>query len=250
MAQHTPRVHVCFGTPDPHRHELNKLAERGKSVKWTINKAALPGDQVIFYLIRPVSSFVASAVVASKPTFRDKYWENHYLAKIDNVQLFPRGVHLREAQKQFPEWGFLRQPRRSIQVPEDIADAFMRYFDKLEEEAPVVAEESDIEGLKYEITHFARKRSRALRNKVLKKAKGVCSVCQRDFSQLLDGSGVRVLQVHHRKQLSTRRVPSVTKESDLAVVCANCHLLLHMDHGKTLKVERLRNMLQDGGYTG
>ena len=245
MAQHTPRVHVCFGTPDLHLPELRKLAERGKSEKWTINKAALPGDRVVFYLIRPISSFVASAMVASKPIFRDQHWVNQYLAKIEDVQLFPRGVHLGEAQKQFPEWGFLRQPRRSTQVPEDMAQAFIQYFDALEEEIPAVAEESDVEGLKYEVTHFARKRSRALRNTALIKAKGVCSVCQRDFSLLLNGRGVRVLQVHHRKQLSTGKVPSVTKESDLVVVCANCHLLLHMDHGKALKVERLRKMLQD-----
>ena len=57
------------------------------------------------------------------------------------------------------------------------------------------------------------------------------------------------MQVHHRKQLSSRDTPTVTKVSDLAVVCANCHLLLHLDQEKALGVEELREMLRvDGSF--
>jgi predicted HNH restriction endonuclease len=65
---------------------------------------------------------------------------------------------------------------------------------------------------------------------------------------VLDGRGVRVLQVHHRKQLSAREAPSITKLGDLAVVCANCHLLLHLDPKNALKVEKLREMLEADGF--
>jgi hypothetical protein len=55
---------------------------------------------------------------------------------------------------------------------------------------------------------------------------------------------VRVLQVHHRQQLAARDVPVVTKGSDLAVVCANCHLLLHLNPEKALSVKELQEMLR------
>lgn len=106
------------------------------------------------------------------------------------------------------------------------------------------ATESDIEGTKTEVLCLSRKRSRTLRDLAFKKAGGVCCVCDRDFSKLLDGRGVRVLQVHHRKQLSARVAPSVTMVADLAVVCANCHMLLHLDSEQALDVDELRSMLQ------
>jgi predicted HNH restriction endonuclease len=65
---------------------------------------------------------------------------------------------------------------------------------------------------------------------------------------LLDGRGVRVLQAHHRAQLSSRDAPSLTKVSDLAVVCANCHLLLHLDPRRALSVEQLHEMLKIDGF--
>jgi hypothetical protein len=107
------------------------------------------------------------------------------------------------------------------------------------------AEPEDIEGTKTEALRFSTKRSRRLRNLAFKSAKGICCVCERNFSKLLAGRGLRVLQVHHRDQLSARNCPSVTKVSDLAVVCANCHLLLHYDPKKAMSVEKLKSMFQE-----
>lgn len=110
--------------------------------------------------------------------------------------------------------------------------------------ASCFADESDIEGLKTEVRQFKPTRSRKLRDKAFQSAHAVCCVCRRDFSKLLGGRGVRVLQVHHRLQLSSRETPMITRLADLAVVCANCHLLLHLDPKNALSVERLRKMLQ------
>jgi hypothetical protein len=107
---------------------------------------------------------------------------------------------------------------------------------------------SDIEGLRTELLVTKATRSRRLRDAAFSSADGTCAVCRRDFKKLLDGRGQRVLQVHHTKQLSARAAPSVTKVSDLVVVCANCHLLLHLDVHKTMSVERLREFLKGAGY--
>jgi predicted HNH restriction endonuclease len=158
--------------------------------------------------------------------------------------MLPRYVPLSEAQRHFPEWGFLRQPHRSTDVPSALAIDFLSF---LQADGPATirfAEESDIEGTKTEIVRITGKRSRRLRNLAFQTARGVCSVCERDFSKVLNGRGVRVLQVHHRQQLAARDVPVVTKESDLAVVCANCHLLLHFNPEKALSVEELQEMLR------
>ncbi len=105
------------------------------------------------------------------------------------------------------------------------------------------AEASDIEGTVTETRVLVPKRSRRLRNLVFRAAKGICGVCDRDFSKVLSGRGTRVLQVHHRKQLSASEMPVRTTARDLVVVCANCHLLLHLDPLTALSVEQLRELL-------
>lgn len=106
------------------------------------------------------------------------------------------------------------------------------------------AAESDIEGTKTEARYLKTARSRRLRDAAFNKARGVCCVCRRDYSKVLGGRGVRVLEVHHREQLSSREVPSLTRLGDLAVVCANCHLLIHLDPKNALAVEKLQEMLE------
>ena len=99
------------------------------------------------------------------------------------------------------------------------------------------------EGLTREVTMLSRQRSGALRDAAMAKSQGICEACRVDFSKLLNGLGVRALQVHHRNQLSLELVPVLTNVNDLAVVCANCHSLLHSDSQRAMPVEALQRLL-------
>ena len=103
--------------------------------------------------------------------------------------------------------------------------------------------EGALEGEPVEGTAYRRKRDRRLRNQAMSFARGICAVCKVDYNTVLDGKGIRVLQVHHTKQLGYRDKPKLTKSEDLVVVCANCHLLIHLDPKKALSVDRLRQLL-------
>jgi predicted HNH restriction endonuclease len=132
-------------------------------------------------------------------------------------------------------------------IPGDIVEEFLDFLRVGGSSVPRFAEASDIEGTKTEVVRLTSKRSRRLRDLAFKAAAGICSVCGRDFSKVLGGRGVRVLQVHHPDQVSSRVLPSITKVDDLIVVCANCHLLLHLDSGKSLTVGQLQEMLRAVG---
>lgn len=101
-----------------------------------------------------------------------------------------------------------------------------------------------VEGLAREVTYLSYGRNAALRQAALFRARGVCEACLVNFAGLMGGLGARVLQVHHREQLALRDAPSVTKVEDLAVVCANCHALIHSDQEFALSVERVRELWQ------
>jgi 5-methylcytosine-specific restriction protein A len=133
-----------------------------------------------------------------------------------------------------------------VRIPDDVAvqleDEWTDFLGNERQLIPV-AEPSAIEGLLTETVRYVRGRSRQLRDLALRNSGGVCCICDIDYRRILDGKGVRVLQVHHRKQLAAMDSPRVTALSDLAVVCANCHMLIHMNPKQALSIEDLRQML-------
>ena len=102
--------------------------------------------------------------------------------------------------------------------------------------------EGIIEGIERETKIISRSRNARLRRAALKRSNGLCEACGTDFSTLFGGIGLRTLQVHHRQQLALRTVPTVTSPDDLAVVCANCHAMIHADPKAALEVELLRGL--------
>jgi len=80
--------------------------------------------------------------------------------------------------------------------------------------------------------HFARERS----VKLVKKAKAAfksrhgriyCEVCKFDFSESYGEVGVDFIEAHHVIPVSQLKPGSKTKLSDIAMVCSNCHRMLH-----------------------
>lgn len=57
----------------------------------------------------------------------------------------------------------------------------------------------------------------------------VCEVpkCGFDFAKVYGELGQGYAQVHHKKPLSDRTSASETKLADLAIICANCHAMVH-----------------------
>lgn len=93
-----------------------------------------------------------------------------------------------------------------------------------------------------------RKREQKLRDAKLKQAREkcrgrlICEVprCGFDFEATYGELGRDYAQVHHLKPLGDRTTPSETKLSDLAVVCANCHAMIH----RSGKCRSLENLIQ------
>lgn len=97
-----------------------------------------------------------------------------------------------------------------------------------------------LEGIAKEYTTISRSRSTGLREAALSRSSGVCEACGVDFSSLFGGLGVRVLQVHHKNQLAHATDEVLTTLKDLAVVCANCHSIVHAVRERPMPVEELQ----------
>jgi hypothetical protein len=118
MADRTVAAHVCFGDLEPQMAMLEELAATQAMDWWTINRHARAGDIALFYLMRPVCSFVAWGVVASEAVRQTQgKWKGHWVANVSQVRMLARPVSLVELRQRLPQWRYLIYPRQSVCVP-------------------------------------------------------------------------------------------------------------------------------------
>ena len=109
------------------------------------------------------------------------------------------------------------------------------------------------EGRRIERLHKARERSSrlvALAKEKYSKANGgklPCEVCGFDYRQKYGERGTHFVEAHHKvplKKLDELKSKK-TKVEDLAMVCANCHRMLHRN--PLMSIEDLRKILRTSG---
>lgn len=69
-----------------------------------------------------------------------------------------------------------------------------------------------------------------------------CEACSFEFERYYGDIGKGFIECHHRTPLATFRKTVRTSIEDLALVCSNCHRMLHRQID-TLRVEDLRDMI-------
>ncbi|WP_240500647.1 HNH endonuclease [Pseudomonas putida] len=80
--------------------------------------------------------------------------------------------------------------------------------------------------------HRYRERSRALverkkKRVLIKQGCLKCEACGFDFETAYGPIGKGIIDVHHTKPVHTLRLGETTKLTELALLCANCHRILH-----------------------
>ncbi len=97
--------------------------------------------------------------------------------------------------------------------------------------------------------HFYRERNpklvKAKKDAVFKdKGKLCCEVCNFDFAATYGEWGKRYCEAHHTKQLSKIDGTVNTKLEDLAIVCSNCHRIIHLQD-PMLTIEELKEKYKE-----
>jgi hypothetical protein len=70
-----------------------------------------------------------------------------------------------------------------------------------------------------------------------------CEVCELSFGERYGDHGRGFIICHHKRPLAARAKRSMTSLNDLAVVCANCHQMLHRGK-RVLSLEQLRSVMR------
>lgn len=101
--------------------------------------------------------------------------------------------------------------------------------------------------LKYR-QHVTRERNRDLIRTAKERAKQrygrlSCDVCGFDFQVVYGDVGSDYIECHHTVPVSELKSEGHTRLDDIALLCANCHCMVHRRR-PWLRLEELRNMLQ------
>lgn len=119
----------------------------------------------------------------------------------------------------------------------------------LEAESDQVEEKVFIgrEGKSRAIASRVRERSPRLRAAALEVHGYQCQVCGFDFEKTYGAWGRGFAEVHHVRELSTAPPQGVEVDPvvDLAVVCSNCHRMIHRKAKRALRLAELRRMVTE-----
>ena len=128
-------------------------------------------------------------------------------------------------------------------------EAIISDFDPAIANAPFSIDESEefMEGGRKIVLHTKIERNRTLTTKAKaafknKHGKLFCEVCEFDFANIYGDRGKEFIEAHHRTPIAQSKQTVTMKIKDLAMVCSNCHRMLHRK--PWLRVQELRSSLR------
>ena len=230
------------------------LAGKGVLASWSCGntKSIQPGDRIFLMRVtEEPKGIIASGWVTTAPHLRlhwdadkaaagikclgvDGEWERLLNPKVNA----PLGM---EVLKKGKLANFNWTPQSSgVRIPDEVAaeleDKWAIHIGNTSQAIVTSdAELSAMEGAERMAFVRHRKREQSLRDAKVAEARKIgngrlkCEVpkCNFDFEVVYGELGRDYTQVHHLKPLGDRTKPSETKLVDLAVVCANCHAMIH-----------------------
>ena len=138
-------------------------------------------------------------------------------------------------------WGLIREyaDARVATIPSKVLN------DMAAQESGETDRKTRTEGGKTVYISYKRERDPALRSDALDIHGYNCAVCQFDFAKAYGRWGDGYAEVHHLIQLGGAN--SIERETDpltdLTVLCANCHRMVHRKRGTALTIDELKAKL-------
>lgn len=105
----------------------------------------------------------------------------------------------------------------------------------------------ETEGGKKIVTSISYERSPSIRQAAIESQGFECAACGFDFKKFYGEWGSGFIEVHHIRPLSNNKGVEIgtNPETDLAVLCANCHRMVHRKKGITLSVSELKAKIKE-----
>jgi len=220
---------------------------KGRRTEWTCHENTQVGDTVFIYFGEKIGELVACGKVV-KPRWEVEGWTSpswRYRTKIGNLERV-HGVTREAIRKHLPGLTWINQPRMHKPLTSEQAKAiadlvnqsqykfdgvgFGSSFDDLMAEELVGVEgEKKLRLVAHRQREMKLRAAKIAKAKVINGGRLICEVpgCAFDFEKVYGPIGANYAQVHHLIPLSSSDDQRETTLLDLAIVCANCHAMIH-----------------------
>jgi len=209
--------------------------------------------------------FVTEFKSADRIPYRDRlegdmlHWDGQRQGRTDRyiIEHRARGLELllfyRESRDEHPDYAFRYEGPFEYQSHEG---QYPTHFVLTRADPLMQVVEQDIEALEAETVAYEEggvvyrytsvyERNPKLRRAAIRIHGLTCQVCGFNFEQRYGERGRNYIEVHHVRPISTlTEAAEVNPETDMAVVCANCHRMIHRMLRDVLTVEKLREIVQ------
>jgi len=223
------RILICTDTD---LEDLDAAVNAKASIPWIAPKDARPGDQCILSHmgagITHMGELRSNAVRNDEPPSKGRY-----TAQLSRIVALEDPVSHEELCEEFPQWKWPTYPRTYTSVDGPLADRLAQLCgDRTAPGLFDVDEYVAAEGSQHIRRHLVRERNLKI---VKEKRRQVfaetgclrCVVCSFDFFATYGELGRDFCEVHHMLPMALRYEETETRLQDLAVVCSNCHRMLH-----------------------
>lgn len=265
-------LHVLISEKE-HLDDVRTATEETGPFSWVVPKKAKPGERVVLFFPSE-NGFVALGEILTERTGPKKRGNLIvYYANIGKLKPFGRTIDRNEfstsAVEEISDWPWLRYPRKYTTLRPPLSEKLLEILEAnlpqalrakqvrapKQAKVPPVSpakhaqarekeEMEAIEGIATEQKVLSR--SKKLRDEAKRRAKGKCYTCEKNFLEIFGERGERVLEAHHKRQVKLMKTPELTRVEDLAVVCANCHRLIHANSKQAMEVDELRRQFRQG----
>ena len=115
------------------------------------------------------------------------------------------------------------------------------------EDTSIEGEISSTEGTKKSVYTTKYERDPKIRRAFLKGKKLKCEVCDFDFENVYGKLGKGFVEVHHKKPVS-EGVRTTNLDNDLAMLCSNCHRMIHRGKDHMITVDELKKIICENNH--
>lgn len=225
-------MHILIASDRDLQTVIEEIESGDPILSWIVPKTAHAGD--ICILSHMARGLFATAVILTEPHHVPSTdSKGRYSAEIGEINLVDQPLPHSVLAEVFPTWKWPTYPRSYTTVPEDIEGQLWEVIagSSLDKSGTIDASVSN-EGAAQLLIHFARERDAQLverkkRSVLVTKGKLSCEVCGFDFKERYGDLGAEFCEVHHLKPLAHRSGNEPTMLEELAIVCSNCHRMLH-----------------------
>lgn len=239
-------MHILIAHDDD-LETIDEVIAKKSTTPWIVPKSAQIGDDCAF--AHGGIGIAALATIKTAPELvKEGHWKGRYSAVVGDVKALADPIGFEALVEMFPTWKWPTYPRMYTTPPEAIASELLSSArDATHERSVDVDAVLTFEGAPRLRAHLARERDRTI---VIAKISAVlrdkkvlaCECCSFDFQRTYGNLGQGFCEVHHLYPIGERTENEVTRLEDLAIVCSNCHRMLHRKTGLT--VEMLQSVIR------